>query len=450
MGMRSSAAYITPRGASRATPISVHLMPSDNSTPGNPFNGPRYSASPVTSTAPGVSVVNAPTTETCLRYLQGIAAKDPALLIAIFNQTDLSHRPEYRRPTGSTPSEAASALLNALRANAVMIRRELDALCNIVSNVRRTGSAPAGAVAPTDGEIRRAFFALTPRAQAAVLRAGAFGDQPYPAQIAIALDRGMRSIDGVAPPVLVYAYLDRNFRPGHPVRSRFNLDVAHAASLIRPAGDPPADMVFTLAETQAPQADPWAGLAGGGLGAAYNPTTGQRFDPTTGQPVAASPDYSQAATGVATGVTSLIGGYLRGEQATQIAASQAQAQRDAATAAAQAQRDVAMINAQRDLQIAQLRAQQGATTDPAAQTLLQQQIAGLQQQIQASQESAANAARTTQESSGISGGTVAVIGVGLVAVLGAAYLISRPSGRKSNGARRSRRAPQLPAYSKAA
>jgi uncharacterized protein YlxW (UPF0749 family) len=109
-----------------------------------------------------------------------------------------------------------------------------------------------------------------------------------------------------------------------------------------------------------------------------------------------------------------------------------------------------MINAQRDLQIAQLRAQQGATTDPAAQTLLQQQIAGLQQQIQASQESAANAARTTQESSGISGGTVAVIGVGLVAVLGAAYLISRPSGRKSNGARRSRRAPQLPAYSKAA
>jgi hypothetical protein len=90
MGMRSSAAYITPRGASRATPISVHLMPSDNSTPGNPFNGPRYSASPVTSTAPGVSVVNAPTTETCLRYLQGIAAKDPALLIAIFNQTSRS------------------------------------------------------------------------------------------------------------------------------------------------------------------------------------------------------------------------------------------------------------------------------------------------------------------------------------------------------------------------
>lgn len=202
----------------------------------------------------------------------------------------------------------------------------------------------------------------------------------------------------------------------------------------RPAGDPPSDMTFTLAET--PQPDPWAGLQGGGLGPAYNPTTGQRFDPTTGQPVGAATDYSQALTGLGTGLTTLIGGYLRGEQQLTLAQMQAQGQITAAQAAAQAARDVAEINAQRDITVAQLR----GTTDPGAQAALQAQINALSAALTAAQSTAQSTAQSAAQSATTSNTPLIVGGVvvGALVLGGVAYALSG-SGRKHNGARHARR-----------
>ena len=224
-----------------------------------------------------------------------------------------------------------------------------------------------------------------------------------------------------------------------------DLDVmCQIARGISPAGD--VDMDFSAGGTSSVPTDapsPWAGLSGGGLGAAYNPTTGQRFDPATGQAVAASPDLAQTATGILGGITGLAGGYLRGEQATQIAASQAQATTTAAQAAAQAQRDVAQINAQRDIQIAMLRQQQQATTDPTASAALQAQIANLQAQFSAALQAQQQQPQPQPQSgSGMStpamvGGIVLVLGL----LLGGVYVVSRPSRapHKSNSARNSGR-----------
>lgn len=316
------------------------------------------------------------------------------------------------------------------------------------------------------------FLGLSTDAQARILEDGSQGAYAVCQQAAAMIRRGQTAAARVAADWL-YAHFART----SPVLADFCAAVANAAGLRpagyvtfsprpsamvpaarmptyslrewpRPAGDPPAaDMSFTLAETQTP--DPWAGLAGGGLGPAYNPTTGQTFNPVTGQaiqPAAPSPDYSAALTGLGAGATALVGGYLRGEQATQIAASQAQATTTAALAQAQALRDVATINANRDLAIAQLR----GTSDPGAQAALQAQINALGTALSTAQSNLASAACPgnvarlgdgTCPAPAADNTALYVVGgvVALGVVGGLAYALSGSSGRKHNGRGRVKR-----------
>ena len=224
-----------------------------------------------------------------------------------------------------------------------------------------------------------------------------------------------------------------------PARS----SLARPSGWVTPAGDPPpADMTFTLSETQGAQPDPWAGLAGAGLGPAQPGT------PVTPGDIAYRPptDYSQALTGLGTSAATLVGNYLRGEQQLTLAQMQAQGQITAAQAAAQAARDVAQINAQRDITIAQLR----GTTDPNAQATLQAQINALSSALTAAQNTAQNAAQNTAQNAAqnttnqtSSSNTPLIIGgvaVGALVLAGVAYAFSGSgSGRKHNSARHARR-----------
>ena len=148
----------------------------------------------------------------------------------------------------------------------------------------------------------------------------------------------------------------------------------------RPAGDPPPGT--------AP--DPWAGLAGGGLGPARDNATGTQFDPRTGQPVQpGAGDQTAAVLGGALnrGVDTL-GTWLREEGASHRAEVAANATVTAAQAQAQAAERVAQINADRDLALARIRAEMAAAGTSGGDTSnlqaqMQQVIAAAQAQQQA-------------------------------------------------------------------
>lgn len=347
----------------------------------------------------------------------------------------------------------------------------------------------AGAVADA---CYQQFLGLSTDVQAGILEDGAHGAYGLCQQAAAMLRNGQTAAARVA-----VDWLYASFAQQSPVLADFCNAVALAAGLrpsgyaafasspmalaaqtptysmrewVRPSGNPPTQTVTFTNDTvvrpgSTPAPDPWAGLAGGGLGPAYDPTTGQTFNPTTGQPIgptqpaAPTPDYSAALAGLGAGATALVGGYLQGEQRINIAQAGANAQIAAANAAAQAARDVATINANRDLAIAQLR----GTTDPSAQASLQAQInamgtaltnaqASLQAQTQASLQAQTPAAcpgnlarlsdgtcpppapATDNTALFVVGGVVALGVVG-----GLAYALSGSSGRKNNGRSRVKR-----------
>lgn len=203
----------------------------------------------------------------------------------------------------------------------------------------------------------------------------------------------------------------------------------------------PSTMTFRPAGTPPPAAppDPWAGLAGGGLGPARDNATGTQFDPRTGQPVQPGAGDQTAAviSGALNRGVDTLGTYLREEGASHRAEVAANATVTAAQAQAQAAERVAQINADRDLALARIRAEMAAAGTSGGDTAnlqaqMQQVIAAAQAQQQAviQQLTAATSGLSTPAVGGwwATASTptkVAVVGVPLAVVGLAAWWILR-------------------------
>ena len=102
---------------------------------------------------------------------------------------------------------------------------------------------PDAAAVIDDRTARDLFVRLPPSAQSEVIRGIAFKGQPYAQSLAVALDRGLYTVDTYPVPWLLFAWMDNEFAPGSAQRTLFNYDTSLAARanglLTGPAGDPP-------------------------------------------------------------------------------------------------------------------------------------------------------------------------------------------------------------------
>lgn len=175
----------------------------------------------------------------------------------------------------------------------------------------------------------------------------------------------------------------------------------------RASGDPP---------------NPWAAFgAGSALGPADAPGSPGTFGaPGYGTPGASpgggGPGAGEVLGNVAAAGLGALGGYLRGEQATQIAQTQEQGRLNAANIAAQAQRDVAQIQAEARRQEAIAAQMQAQAQGQAAQAAAMQ--AQVQAQAQASglvppgyTQTSQNRPVTTPPEAGMSDGMKLALGV---------------------------------------
>lgn len=207
------------------------------------------------------------------------------------------------------------------------------------------------------------FASLGRSTQAAVLRALGSTFAPFTALLdwgdALGARRAIESI-AHAPVPVISAF----------ITSLVN-NVGTSSLRFRPAGDPPSG-------TTPP--DPWAGLAGSGLGPARDATTGVQYDPRTGQPVPApapGTDTGAVIGGALNRGVDTLGAYLREEGASHRAEVAANATVTSATARAEADRRIAEINADRDIRLAEIRAAMGAAASTGGDTT------ALQAQLQA-------------------------------------------------------------------